>query len=168
MDPNDLTSDDWYTIIEGTGATTGMIMMSDMSGPIGISKEAMAAMDVLREDHWQSPFMAALRTRIFGATKEQQAELQRRAQARQEALKSQRLTPEQARQTFLGSIEAAATLVESKLGAETAGEFKQLLYQVAEKTAQAGKEGGFLGFGGIPVSSTEEAALADIKATLGL
>ncbi len=168
MDPNELTPDEWYTIIEGTGSVTGLVMMSDMSGPIGVSKEAMAAMDVLREDTWNSPFMAALRTQMFGATKEQQAELQRRAQEKQAAMKGQKVAPEQARQMFLDSIGGAVQLVEAKFGEETAAEYRQMLYQMAEKTAQAGKEGTFLGMGGTRVSHLEEQALADIKATLKL
>jgi hypothetical protein len=168
MDPNELTTDDWYAIIEGTGATSGLVMMSDMSGPIGVSKEAMAAMEVLRDGSWNSPFMAALRTQVFGATKEQQAELQRRAQEKQAALKGQKLTPEETRRMFLEAITGAVALVETKLGAETAAEYRQLLYQIAEKTAAAGKEGTFLGMGGDRVSNLEQAALSEIKAALNL
>ncbi|MGE5532285.1 MAG: hypothetical protein ACM3VW_09240 [Bacteroidota bacterium] len=169
MDPNELTADEWYTIIEGTGATSGLVMMSDMSGPIGVSKEAMAATEALRDGKWSSPFMAALRTQMFGATKEQQAELQRRAQEKQAALKGQKIAPEQARNMFLDSIKAAVALVDSKFGAtETGLEYRQLLYEIAQKTAQAGKEGTFLGMGGTQVSNLEEAALADIRAALNL
>ena len=168
MEPNELTADDWYAIIEGTGSTSGLVMMADMSGPIGVSKEAMAAMDVLRDAQWSSPFMAALRTQIFGATKEQQAELERRAQEKQAAMKGQKMAPEQARQMFLDSIMSAVALVETKLGAETSAEYRQLLYEMAQKTAEAGKEGTFLGMGGTRVSDIESAALADIKAALKL
>jgi hypothetical protein len=168
MDPNELTADEWYTIIEGTGATSGLVMMADMSGPIGVSKEAMAAMEALRDGKWSSPFMAALRTQMFGATKEQQDELQRRAQEKQAAMKGQKLTGEQTRVMFLDSIKAAAALVEAKLGLDTAIEYKQLLYEMAEKTAGAGKEGTFLGMGGTRVSDLEQAALADIRAALNL
>jgi hypothetical protein len=168
MDPNELTTDDWYTVLEGTGAVTGMVMLADVSGPIGMSKEAMAAMEVLREDKWTSPFVTALRTQVFGATKEQQAELQKRAQEKQAAMQGQKMTPEQTRQTFLDAITGAVKLVDEKLGAETGAEYRQLLYEVAQKTAEAGKEGTFLGMGGTRVSSIEEQALADIKAALGL
>ncbi len=168
MDPNELTAEEWYTIMEGTGSTTGLVMAADMSGPIGMSKEAMAAMDVLRDGKWSSPFMAALRTQMFGATKEQQADMQRRAQEKQAAMQGQKLTPEQTRGMLLDSIKAAVALVEVKFGAEEVATYKQLLYEIAQKTAEAGKEGTFLGMGGTRVSHMEEAALADIKATLGI
>jgi hypothetical protein len=168
MDPNELTDDEWYTILEGTGAASGLIMMADMSGAIGVSKETMAAMDVLREDTWKSPFMAALRTRMFGATKAQQEEMQRRAQQTQQDLKNKNLTPGGARHMLLYSISSAVSLVESKFGAETAAEYRQMLYRMGEKTAEAGKEGTFLGLGGKQVSDLEKAALADLKTTLNL
>lgn len=44
--------------------------------------------------------------------------------------------------------------------------FRSLVLEVAQKVAAAGKEGGFLGFGGIQVSDAEKAALAQIEAAL--
>ena len=39
---------------------------------------------------------------------------------------------------------------------------------IAQAVAEASKEGGFLGFGGVQVSETEKATLAHIKESLGL
>ena len=41
---------------------------------------------------------------------------------------------------------------------EDAAGFKAWLQQVAHKAAEAGNEGGFLGFGGVAVSDAEKAA----------
>jgi len=38
---------------------------------------------------------------------------------------------------------------------------------VAQKAAEAGNEGGFLGFGGVAVSEAEKATLAEISTALG-
>jgi hypothetical protein len=40
--------------------------------------------------------------------------------------------------------------------------------RVAQATAEAAKEGGFLGFGGTLVSEEEKAAIARIESTLGI
>lgn len=40
---------------------------------------------------------------------------------------------------------------------------RQMLYQVAQRVAEAGKEGGFLGFGGVPVSDKEQAVLTRLR-----
>ena len=38
---------------------------------------------------------------------------------------------------------------------------------ISQKVAEASKEGGVLGFGGVPVSEAEKATLADISKALG-
>jgi hypothetical protein len=63
-------------------------------------------------------------------------------------------------------LRAVATLVETK-APEDADAFKAWLNEVARKAAEAGKEGGFLGFGGVDVSDAERATLAEISSALG-
>ncbi len=46
--------------------------------------------------------------------------------------------------------------------------FKVWLQHVAQKSAEAGSEGGFLGFGGVAVSDAEKATLGEITEALGL
>ena len=41
------------------------------------------------------------------------------------------------------------------------------LREVAQKAAEAGNEGGFLGFGGVAVSDAEKATLSEISTALG-
>ena len=45
--------------------------------------------------------------------------------------------------------------------------FKAWLEQIGREAAEASKEGGFLGFGGVAVRDTEKATLAEISAALG-
>jgi len=42
-----------------------------------------------------------------------------------------------------------------------------MMVSIAEAVAEASKEGGFLGFGGVRVSDKEESILAQIRAELG-
>jgi len=168
MDPKMLSAEEWYTVLEGASAASGLIMSSDMSGPIGLTKEASAALEVMREDRWTSPFISAFRSEVMAATKERQQEFQKIAQARQAELKAQKPTPEQVKEMGLASIRNAVALVEDKGGSEAAAEYRQLIWETAQKTAAAGKEGGFLGFGGKPVSEAEQSALDLIKGALGI
>ena len=59
-------------------------------------------------------------------------------------------------------------MLAKKATPEESTEVKQWLANVAKATAEATKEGGFLGFGGTLVSDEEKAALATIHSTLGL
>ena len=58
-------------------------------------------------------------------------------------------------------------LLEGKVPAEQAAGFKSWLVAIADKVANAGKEGGFLGFGGERVSAAESAAIKELASTLG-
>jgi hypothetical protein len=168
MDPKDLTLEEWFTVLEGISGATSMIVMADASGPIGISKEAMAPMEVLRSEKWQTPFIVALRNTVLASTKEQQDAFQKLAQARQAAMKGQKQSKEQVWYAAIDAIRNAVKLVEEKAGPEAATEYKQLILEGSQKTAEAGKEGGFLGIGGKMVSDNELQALEQIKKALAL
>ena len=64
-------------------------------------------------------------------------------------------------------LHAVAALVDAKAPDDAAG-FKAWLQAVAQKAAEAGNEGGFLGFGGVAVSDAEKATLAEISTALGV
>jgi hypothetical protein len=63
-------------------------------------------------------------------------------------------------------LHAVSGLLDAKAPDEAAA-FKSWLWSVAQKSAEAGKEGGFLGFGGVAVSDAEKATLAEIATALG-
>ena len=52
--------------------------------------------------------------------------------------------------------------------AQDAPAFKLWLRGISQRVAEAAKEGGFLGFGGVQVSDAEQKALADISQALKL
>jgi len=68
----------------------------------------------------------------------------------------------------LGRIREAAHLVIGKATSEEATAYRQMILSVSEKAANASKEGGFLGFGGVRVSSAEQSFLNEVKAALQL
>ena len=68
----------------------------------------------------------------------------------------------------LGHIRDVANLLSQKALPEEARAYKQIVIRVAEKAANASKEGGFLGFGGVQVSNAEQSFLNEVKAALQL
>jgi hypothetical protein len=76
-------------------------------------------------------------------------------------------SPDQARSYALEQLKQVAALLRQKAPGDAAG-FSQWLAEVAQRVANASKEGGFLGFGGTLVSEQEQAALRDIAAALGV
>ena len=74
---------------------------------------------------------------------------------------------EGARAALIDGCKHAAAAVAQKSPAE-AEEYKRWLVTLAQKTAEAAKEGGFLGIGGTRVSEAEKAAITDLASALGV
>jgi hypothetical protein len=66
---------------------------------------------------------------------------------------------------LIGTIRGATAIVKAK-AADELDDFRALVLEVAQRVAAAGKEGGFLGFGGVKVSEKETAAIGQITAAL--
>ena len=62
-------------------------------------------------------------------------------------------------------LRQAAALVTAKTPSDAAA-YKAWLLQISQNVAEAAKEGGFLGFGGVAVSDAEKATLAEISTAL--
>jgi hypothetical protein len=65
-------------------------------------------------------------------------------------------------------LREAIRLLEQKATAEELADYRRFAIAVAETVAGAHREGGFLGVGGRDVSDREQAALDEIRATLGV
>lgn len=68
----------------------------------------------------------------------------------------------------LESVKTAAELVARKASAPEADAYRKLLVSVAQKAADAAKEGGFLGFGGVRVSDRERAFISEVCRAAGI
>jgi len=73
---------------------------------------------------------------------------------------------EEIKQRAIDALRSAAAVVEQKAPSDAAS-YKAWLTRIANNVAEAAKEGGFLGFGGVDVSDAEKATLAEIAAALG-
>ena len=65
------------------------------------------------------------------------------------------------------TLRQVSALVDSKAPGDAAA-FKGWLRQISQHVAEAATEGGFLGIGGVAVSETEKATLAEISSALGV
>lgn len=69
---------------------------------------------------------------------------------------------------MLQQLADVSALLDEKSSPEEAAGFKQWIMGVAEATAEAGREGGFLGIGSVRVSDKEKAMLDRISEALNL
>jgi hypothetical protein len=66
---------------------------------------------------------------------------------------------------LIETIRGATAIMKAK-AADELEDFRALVLEVAKRVAEAGKEGGFLGFGGVKVSEKERLAIGQITAAL--
>lgn len=152
----DYTAEEWQTIGMAPVLTSLYISLADTSGPIGLVKEMYAAVSGIVE--------AAKEADAIQIIKDLAIDMQAKA-----------LKPEVPK---FGSKEEAITFAKTELGKALAlidskapadaPAFRQWLYDTATRSAEAGKEGGFLGFGGTAVSDAEKVALSELAGLLGV
>jgi len=125
-------------------------------------KEGMAsglALLEARRDAQANPLAKAVADDF--ASSETRAKIQEQLQAQYKGGK-----PGDLREKAIAELRAVADLIEAKAPGDAIG-FKAWLRDVAQQTAEAANEGGFLGFGGVPVSEAEKVTLAEITRALG-
>ncbi len=152
----DFTAEEWKTIGLAPIVTSMFISMADPSGPIGLMKEMFAAVGSIVE--------GAKDAASLQIVKDLAADLQ----AREIKPDLPKFGSKEEAMDFAKQTVSEAVALLAARSPDEVQPFKQFLYDTAQKAAEAGKEGGFLGFGGTAVSEAERQALSDLAATLGL
>ena len=70
--------------------------------------------------------------------------------------------------SVLSQAKKAVAIVAAKASPAELEAYKKMLVAVAQKAAEASKEGGFLGFGGVRVSDKEQAFLNEVQKAVGV
>jgi hypothetical protein len=152
----DFTPDEWTTLVRAPLIAGMAISLADPGGPIELTKESMAAMrsvlDPVGGD--QPELVAAVR-----------ADFEAHAKDRKNPVAGYK---PKSPQELLDEISRVNALVSEKATPEEADAFRALLRKTAQRTADAAKEGGFLGFGAEQVSAGETRMLEQIDAALAV
>src|SRR5580698_4329478 len=136
----DFSVDEWDLLRSSPLMASLAVVAASPSGPIGLVQESTAAgkMIIQAAGSAQTPLLK---------------ELGEDLQARMSIPKPpQGATPAQVQGAAVEILKRTSDLLGQKATPEEAAEFKQWLAKVAQATAEASKEGGFLGFGGTLVS----------------
>jgi hypothetical protein len=133
-----------------------LVSVVDLSGPIGLAKEGIAVARAVAET------ASSTSTELIKALAEGI-----RAQRGRAELPELPRDGEEARAALLDGCKHAVAVVTQKSPAE-AEEYKRWLVSLARKTAEAAKEGGFLGIGGTRVSEAEATAINALASALGV
>jgi len=156
---NDFTASDWTTLRDTPYLVGLATLLAEPSG-LGTIKESVAlTMGIWENQASDFPLIRDLTSR---------AEMQ----AAQNSLKG-RLTGLQGeaaknamRSLALEQARSSIALLSAKADAKEVEAYRKLLYGLAEKVANASREGGVLGFGGKAVSAAEQSFLDDLQNTI--
>lgn len=156
------TSEEWARVSASPMVVGMAVTAADPGGLLGTLKEAMAGGWVMldaKKDGNANPLVKAVADDF--SSPDTQAARRDRIQSQFAGAK-----PAELKRKAMDELRGTVALVNEKAAYDAEG-FKAWLSGVARKTAEAAKEGGFLGFGGVAVSDAERATLAEIAGVLG-
>ena len=163
-DKTSFAPDEWRHLLRSVSLAGVAVTAASPSGPIGVVKEMFAAGKVVARAKSEAPS-----NKLIGAVAADLATSEGRAQATQDMnTEFAGASPEQIRSRAIEAVRRAAAIVDGKADPQDAQAFKLWLRSVSQEVAEAAKEGGFLGIGGVRVSEAEQAALREIAEALGL
>lgn len=157
----DFTPDEWKTLIESPLIAGFAISAADPSGLFGLLAEGLASAKALVEAKTKAG--NALIEAVVGELMTPEGRDSARSSVKALAAGA---SPGDLKTRALAELKKTAAALDAKAPAD-AHAFKTWLEHIAQLVAEAGSEGGFLGFGGVKVSEAEKATLAEISSTLG-
>ena len=160
-DKSSFTPDEWTLLLESVMMAGVAVSAAEPSGLWGMLKESFSSSsELVRGRNAENPLIKAV-VADFGTA-------EGRSAAR-DGLKGKlaKAKPAEIVARCIESLERAGAVVDAK-APDDAPAFKNWLRQISDQAAQASKEGGFLGVGGVPVSEAEKATLAQISSALRL
>ena len=155
------TTEEWGRVLASPMIAGMAITAADPSGVWGLLKEGMAGGWALVEARSNVQANALVKSVAEDfATSEGRSAARAVLQAKFNGARLEGL-----KGAALAELSAIANILAVK-APEDAAAFKAWLEVVAQKAAEAGTEGGFLGFGGVAVSEAEKATLGEISMAL--
>jgi hypothetical protein len=157
----DFTSEEWQLILSMPQVASLYIALASPSNPLGLAQEMMASTKGIVE-----AFKSSSGNELIDAVA---------ADIREKAEKRERMEPplktsndlNQMKAQCLQTCREVAALLSQKAPTD-AQAYKQWVYQAAQNSAMAAKEGGVFGIGGERVSEEETAALKEIAMALDI
>jgi hypothetical protein len=143
----DFTEEEWKTILEAPPSAGLIVILSDRGGSIRETFSMAKAYTEARQQHGESQLLDEI------------------AATKPEMDRTRAGSPEELKQHNLDNLRQAMTVLKTKATDEEVEEYRKFIVGLAERVAEARKEG-FLGLSGERVSDPERAAIGEIEAAL--
>ncbi len=144
----DFTEDEWKLVLEAPPSAGLIVIASDRGGSVRETFSMAKAYTEARKEHGESELLDEIVT------------------AKPEMDHTRFKSQEELKQASLGHIRDAVAVLKEKATPEEVDEYKKFIVALANRVAEARKEG-FMGLSGERVSDAERSAIAEIEAALG-
>jgi hypothetical protein len=144
----DFTDEEWKLVLQGPTSAGLLVVASDRGGSIRETFSMAKAYTEARREHGDSELLDTITSE------------------KPEVDKARPQSPEEMKERGLQHLRDAVALLEHKATPEEVEDYKRFIVSLAERVADARKEG-FLGLSGERVSGEEHTALAEIAEALG-
>jgi hypothetical protein len=144
----DFSEQEWKQILEGPTSAGMVVIASDRGGSIRETFSMAKVYAEARQQHGESQLLDEI------------------AADKPEMDRTRASSPEQLKEHSLQNIRTAVELLKGKASDDEVGEYRKFILGLAERVAEARKEG-FLGLSGERVSDAERAAIGEIESALG-
>jgi hypothetical protein len=163
VDKSSFTPDEWKLLLESLMAASIAITAAEPSGLWGLLKESFAGGTDLAKAKMNPGTDALIKAVVadFGTANGRSVT----RDGLNDKLKGSK--PAEIKEKCVDILRQAAAVIDAKAPQDAAA-FKGWLRQISQHVAEASKEGGFLGIGGVAVSDAEKATLAEISNALKL
>jgi hypothetical protein len=162
-DKSSFTPEEWRSVLESVMMASLAVTAADPSGLWGLLKESFASGTTLAAGKSDAGANALIKAVV--------ADFETAAgrSAARDGLKERFAgsKPGEIKARCIEALRKVGTLVDTKAPGDAAA-FKGWLRTISQHAAEAAKEGGFLGIGGVRVSEAEKATLTEIASALSL
>ena len=145
---SDFTEEEWKTVLEAPPSAGLLVIASDRGGSIRETFSMAKAYTEARKQHGESELLDEITA------------------AKPETDRTRYHSPEELKEGSVKNIREAVELLKTKATPEEVDEYKMFIVGLANRVAEARKEG-FMGLSGERVSDDERSAIAEVEAALG-
>jgi hypothetical protein len=145
----DFTEEEWRQILEAPPSAGMIVVTAQSGGSIRESFSMAKAYTEARQRHGDSELLDEV------------------VSTKPEVDRTRAGSREEMKEHNLQNLRDAVAVLEAKANAEEVGEYKRFIVGLAERVAEAHREG-FMGLSGERVSDAERTAVEEIAATLGV
>jgi hypothetical protein len=143
----DFTDEEWTQVLEGPTSAGLLVITSDRGGSIRETFSMAKAYAEARQQHGESELLDEI------------------VASKPETDRTRAASPEELKQHSLDNVRQAIAILKTKATEEEVAEYRKFVLGLAQRVAEARKEG-FLGLSGDRVSDEERGAIDELEAAL--